>query len=158
MPKTSWWMSIAALWCVGLASARPARAEGAADIEVIYNIKPADPANPKTKGDAPQIETTVIGAPNLTADKFLLIDKSVKPPVEMKAVSKRGFLQGSETLAVAIVMLGWEQWIGNTSYRGEDDPTRVVGVLVLLQAALDKLNFKRGRSAGQRGHGDHVRH
>jgi hypothetical protein len=151
MSKTSWWMSIAALWCVCLASVRPARAEGSADIEVIYNIKPADPANPKTKGDAPQIETTVIGAPNLTADKFLLIDKSVKPPFEMKAVSKRGFLQGSETLAVAIVMLGWEQWIGNTSYRGEDDPTRVVGVLVPLQAALDKLNFKEAGPQGSVG-------
>jgi hypothetical protein len=146
-----WWMTIAAICCVGLVPARTARAEGAGDIEVIYTIKPPDPANPKTKDDAPQIETTVIGAPNLTADKFILIDKSVKPPFEMKAASKRGFLQGSETLAVAIVMLGWEQWIGNTSYRGEDDPTRVVGVLVPLQAALDKLNFKDAGPPGSVG-------
>jgi len=151
MSNTRWWMTIAAVCCVGLLSAATARAEGTADIEVQYTVKPPDPTNPKTKGDAPQIEVTVIGAPNLTADKFLLVDKTVKPPIEMKALSKRGFLQGTETLAVAIVMLGWEQWIGNTSYRGEDDPTRVVGVLVPLQAALDKLNFKEAGPAGSVG-------
>jgi hypothetical protein len=152
MSNKPWWMWVAAICCVGLVSARPARAEGGLEnVEIQYVIKTPDPTNPKIKDDAPQFEVTVIGAPNLTADKFLLIDKSVKPPFEMKASSKRGFLQGSETLAVAIVMLGWEQWIGNTSYRGEDDPTRVVGVLVPLQAALDKLNFKEAGPPGSVG-------
>jgi hypothetical protein len=150
MAKTRWWMTVAAMGCLALAFGRTARAEGS-DIEVIYTTKAPDPNNPKTKGDAPQVEVTVIGAPNLTADKFALIDKTAKPPIEMKALSKRGFLQGTETLAVAIVMLGWEQWIGNESYRAEDDPTRVKGVLVPLQAALDKLNFKDAGPPGSVG-------
>src|SRR5262249_9770813 len=103
MLNTRWWMTVAVICCVGLASARTARADGLTDVEVQYTVKPPDPANPKTKGDAPSIEVTVIGAQNLTADKFMLIDKTVKPTVEMKAASKRGFLQGTETLAVAIV-------------------------------------------------------
>jgi hypothetical protein len=146
-----WWMTVAAICCVALVSARTVSAEGTGDIEVQYTIKPPDPSNPKIKDDAPQIEATVIGAPNLTADKFLLIDKSVKPPVEMKATSKRGFLQGTETLAVAIVMLSWEMWVGNSSYREENDLTRVQGVLEPLKAALDKLNFKEAGPKGSIG-------
>jgi hypothetical protein len=121
------------------------------DIKVQYTIIPPDPKNPETRGDAPRIEVRVIGAPNLTANKFVLVDKSVRPPFEMKASSRRGFLQGSETLAVAIVMLGWEPWIGNTSYRDESDKTRVGGVLAPLQAALDRLNFKDAGPPGSVG-------
>jgi hypothetical protein len=132
-----------------LGGASTARADG--EVEVQFLIKPADPTNPKTKGDAPQIEATIIGAPNLTPDKFILVDKSAKPPVEIKAVSKRNFNQGTETLAVAIVMLGWEMWIGNTTFRPEGDLTREKGVLVDLQAALDKLNFKEAGPPGSVG-------
>ncbi len=152
MSNTRWWMTVVAICGVGLAGAGTARAQGSSDIEVQFTTKAPDPNNPKTKGDAPQVEATIIGAPNLTADKFILVDKSAKPvPVEMKAIAKRGFNQGSETLAVAIVMLGWEMWIGNSSYRSENDPTRVGGVLVELQAALDKLNFKDAGPPGSLG-------
>lgn len=151
MSNTRWWMTaVAAICCVGLGSVRTVRAQGA-DVEVQLTVKPPDPSNPKTKGDAPQIEATVIGAPNLTVDKFFLVDKSAKPPFEIKAASKRGFNQGTETLAVAIVMLGWEMWIGNTSYRPEGDLTREKGVLIDLQAALDKLNFKEAGPPGSVG-------
>lgn len=148
MSNTRWW-ALAALCCVGLLSARGARADGP-QIDVQYTVKPADANNPKTKGDAPQIEATVIGAPNLTPDKFSIVDKSTKPPVEMKAVAKRTFLQGNETLAVAIVMLAWEQWIGNTTYRGEDDAP-VKGVLQPLKEAMTSLKFKEAGPAGSVG-------
>lgn len=151
MPNTRRWMAIATLLCVGLAGAGTARAEGGADIEVLFSTKAPDPSNPKTKGDAPQVEATLIGAPNLAVDKFVLVDKSAKPPVEMKAIQKRGFQQGTETLAVAIVMLGWEMWIGNNTYRPEGDATREKGVLTELQAALDKLNFKDAGPPGSVG-------
>jgi hypothetical protein len=117
-------------------------------VEALYTIKPPDPKDPRTQGDAPQIEVTIVGAPNLPADQFLLVDKSAKPEVKMNAIAKRSFSQGAETLAVAIVMLGWEQWIGNSTYRSEQDPARERGVLIDLQAALDKLDFK---DAGPRG-------
>jgi len=142
MSRTCWWITAAVIGCVGLASARTSWAGPASDAEVLYTIKPPDATNPRTKGDAPQIEATVVGAPNLSADKFVLVDKSVTPPVQVKAVSRRAFHQGPDTLAVAIVILGWEMWIGNDGYRKKDDPTRVSGVLVPLQAALDKLKLK----------------
>jgi hypothetical protein len=148
--RGSRWLAIAALCCVGLAGAGTARAEGE-DIQVQLVPKVPDPNNPKTKGDAPQIEATVIGAANLPPDKFFLVDKLSKPPFEVKATSKRGFLQGSETLAVAIVMLGWEQWIGNTSYIPEDDPSRMEGVLKPLKEAMTSLKFKEAGPPGSVG-------
>ncbi|HWU86606.1 MAG TPA: FHA domain-containing protein [Kofleriaceae bacterium] len=150
MSNTRWWVAVAAMVCVGLAPLRTARAEG--DPEVQFTVKPPNANDPKTKGDAPQIEATVIGGANLTPDKFSIVDKSAKPtPIELKATAKRNFNQGTETLAVAIVMLGWEMWIGNTSYRPEGDLTREKGVLIDLQAALDKLNFKDAGPAGSVG-------
>ena len=142
MSSTRWWMTVAAIGCFGLASARTLRAEGTSNAEVLLTIKAPNPKDPKTKGNAPQIEATVIGAPNLTADKFTLLDKSAKSPVQMKALTRRPFNQGSDTLAVAIVMQGWEMWIGNDTYRSAKDPTRAAGMLTPLQAAIDKLDFK----------------
>lgn len=142
MSSTRWWMAIAAIGCFCLASARTLQAEGTSNADVILAIKAPDPKDPKTKGDAPRIEATVIGAPNLTADKFTLLDKSAKPPVQLKAIARRPYNQGSETLALAIVMQGRETWIGNDTYRSAKDPTRSAGVLTPLEAAVDKLDLK----------------
>jgi hypothetical protein len=53
-------------------------------------------------------------------------------------------------VAVAIVYSGWEQWIGNDDYLNEDDPTRVVGALKGIRAALDRAPFA-GLPAGSQG-------
>src|SRR5690349_24281 len=94
------WMAVIAMGWVAAAAA-----QSAADVEVEYTIKAPDPGNPKTKGDAPQIEATVIGAPTLPLDKLVLVDRSARPPVQIKAASRRAFNKGPDTLAVAIVML-----------------------------------------------------
>jgi FHA domain-containing protein len=130
---------------------RDARAEGSG-VEVLFTTKPI-PAT-ETKEDAvPMIEATIIGAPKLDADKFILFDTNQKPPVELKGVSKRNYNQGSETLAVVIVMSGWELWIGNDTEAGlpQEDPTRRAGVLTNLRAALDTLHFKDAGPAGSLG-------
>lgn len=150
MSSTRGWMAVAAIGWIGLASVGTLRAEDRRDVEVTYAIKPPDPG-PKTKDDAPQIEAIVIGAPNLPADRFVLVDKSARPPVQIKAVAKRGVQQGSETLALAVVMLGWEMWIGNETYRPEDDPTRVPGALKAVQRAIDKLDLKAAGPPGSVG-------
>ncbi len=123
-------------------------------IEVLYQTKIPDKNNPKGKDEVPTIDATVIGAPNTTMDKFVLIDKSAKPPVELKAIKMVDFKKGNEPLAIAIVMNGWEMWIGNDkevpSIR-EDDPSRYPGVLIELRTALDKLNFKDAGPPGSKG-------
>jgi len=154
----AWWVLGLAALCVGRSA--PALADGAdldsSKIEVLMQVHPPDKNNDKTKDDAPQLEVTVIGAPNFAAEKFTLHEDGAKIPVEMKAASKRDFAQGSETLAVAIVLYGWEQWIGNdkvpaTAAFPPDDPTRTPGVLDALEQALDSVKFKDAGPPGSLG-------
>jgi hypothetical protein len=123
----------------------------ASNIEVRMEVKPPDRNNPKTKDDAPQIEATVIGAPNLPGDKFTLREDGSKQPVELKPTSKREYAQGTEKLAIAIVMNGWEIWIGNDDVLPDGDPSRFPGVLKSLEAALDKVVFKDAGPPGSLG-------
>ena len=114
-------LGIAATW---LAMERPVAAEGST-IEVLLQVKPPDKNNPKTKDDAPQIEATVIGAPNLPSEKFTIREEGAKQPIELKPLSKRDYNQGTEKLAIAIVLNGWEIWIGNDDVLPEDDPSQI---------------------------------
>jgi hypothetical protein len=123
----------------------------ASNIEVRMEVKPPDRNNPKTKDDAPQIEATVIGAPNLPGEKFTLREDGSKQPVELKPMSKREYAQGTEKLAIAIVMNGWEIWIGNDDVLPDGDPSRFPGVLKSLEAALDKVSFKDAGPPGSLG-------
>jgi FHA domain-containing protein len=123
----------------------------ASPVEVRLEVKPPDHNNPKTKDDAPQIEATVIGAPNLPAEKFTLREEGAKQPVELKPTSYRPYTQGTEKLAIAIVMNGWEIWIGNDDILPEGDPSRFPGVLKSLEAALDKVSFKDAGPTGSLG-------
>ncbi|MGH9884536.1 MAG: FHA domain-containing protein [bacterium] len=140
-------LGIAGAW---LASEHLVFAEGS-NIEVLLQVKPPDRNNPKTKDDAPQIEATIIGAANLPSDKFTLREEGAKQPIEIKPLSKREYNQGTEKLAIAIVLNGWEIWIGNDDVLPEDDPSRYPGVLKSLEAALDKVNFKDAGPAGSVG-------
>ncbi|HET9622640.1 MAG TPA: FHA domain-containing protein [Kofleriaceae bacterium] len=142
-----WVVVAAAAWLV---APTPALADGSS-IEVLMQVKPPDRLNPKTKDDAPQIEATVIGAPNLPAEKFTLREEGAKAPIELHATQKREYNQGNEKLAVAIVMNGWEIWIGNDKILPEDDPSRYPGVLESLEQALDKVDFKSAGPPGSLG-------
>lgn len=133
------------------ASTRAAHAD-ASTIEVQMAVKAPDKNDPKKKDDAPQIEVTVIGAPNLPAEKFSLRDASkAAAGIELKPASKRDFIQGTETVAIAIVLEGWEIWIGNDDLLPEDDPSRYPGVLKALEQALDRVNFKDAGPKGSKG-------
>jgi hypothetical protein len=144
------WLLLLGIVVTWLATARQVHADDST-IEVLLQVKPPDKNNPKTKDDAPQIEATVIGAPNLPNEKFTLRDEGAKQPIEIKPTSKREYNQGTEKLALAIVMNGWEIWIGNDDVLPEGDPSRFPGVLKGLAAALDKVQFKDAGPAGSVG-------
>jgi hypothetical protein len=143
-----WLVVVAATAC--LAMPGMVRAD-ASNVEVRLEVKPPDRNNPKTKDDPPQIEATVVAAPNLPGEKFTLREDGAKLPVELKPTSKREYTQGTEKLAIAIVMNGWEIWIGNDQVLPEGDPSRFPGVLVDLESALDKLQFKEAGPPGSVG-------
>jgi hypothetical protein len=108
-------------------------------LEVAFTTKPAAGAAP------PTIEATVIGAPNQPMEAFTLLDNSAKPAVALKPSKMLGSRQGHEPIAFAVVMSGWELWIGNDKEVPaitQDDPSRYSGILLMLRAAFDKADFK----------------
>ncbi|MGE0546809.1 MAG: FHA domain-containing protein [Kofleriaceae bacterium] len=130
--------------------ARPARADG--QIEVFLQVKPPDPQDPKAKAAAPTIEATIVGGPNLTADKFSLIEPSAKTPIELKPLGPlRPYTAGTETIAIAIVFNGQEVWIGNDDIEPEDSAARYLGILKNLKLALQSVPFANAGPPGSKG-------
>ncbi|HPH69790.1 MAG TPA: hypothetical protein PLF40_28760, partial [Kofleriaceae bacterium] len=109
--------------------------------QVQFQVKPPDPKDPKRKGMAPEIEATIIGAGAGTpADKFSLTQTDAKTPIPpIKASGVRPYTQGSETIAIAVLIEGHNIWIGNDTYTPEGD-SRYEGALTKLAPVIDKLN------------------
>lgn len=123
-------------------------------VEVLWEVTTPDPTDPKQADDVPMLKATVIGAPNQPMEKFILVDKSAKPPIELKASKVTPFLKSNEKVAVAIVMLGWEPWIGNDKEvpeLPEGDSSRMTGVLMDLRTSLDRLKFQESGPPGSLG-------
>jgi hypothetical protein len=113
-------------------------------------INPADPNDPKTKGDAPSIVATIIGGQNVPMDKFSIAANGNKTPVSLKATNLRPYTEGKETLAIALVINGQEIWIGNEDVEPED-AKKSPGVLKNLEAAIDKLELGKAGPPGSQG-------
>ena len=138
--------------CFGLSS----YAAGEGTIEVKFQTKLPDPADPSSKDQPPIVEATVIGAAGAPVEKFVLVDKSVKPNVEIKATKLVPFTKGNEKIAIAIVLCGTELWIGNDEVpelrQGDTpDPSITPGVLKDLKTAVDKLKFGEAGPPGSFG-------
>ena len=123
---------------------------GGGQVEVFLQVKSQEPGT-ATANDAPMIEATVVGGANLPVEKFLLTEPTMKPPVIIKASSKRDFTAGSETIAVALVINGQEVWIGNDDIEAEDSPSRYLGILKNLKTALQEVPFATAGPAGSKG-------
>ena len=154
-------LSLCAAVVVAFAPLQPAFADsgggGASDGPEVYFQVKTDPKDVDHE-KPPEIEATIIHAPNTTLDKFVIYEPSSKVPVQLKATSMHNYVEGNETVAVAIVMLGWEMWIGNDQVK-EDDPgklqlleqSRAPGVLNDLEKALDEVKFGESGPPGSVG-------
>jgi hypothetical protein len=123
----------------------------AQNVEVYLQVKPADPADPKQRGKAPQIEATIVGGAKTTVDKFSLSTNGPNgQKVTMKAEKLREYSEGTETIAIGLVINGQEIWIGNEEI--EPDPNaQYQGVLKNLEAAIDKLQLGNAGPPGSKG-------
>ncbi|HEY5927193.1 MAG TPA: FHA domain-containing protein [Kofleriaceae bacterium] len=126
---------------------RSAHGEGGG---VILQVKPADPADPKRKGKAPQIEATIVSGPNVPAEKLTLSTSHKNQKITMKAEKTRPYAEGTETLAVALVIMGQEIWIGNDDYE-QDENAKYAGVIKNLSQAVDKLQLANAGPTGSKG-------
>jgi len=120
------------------------------NVEVYLQVKPADPADPKQRGKAPTIEATVVGGAKTTVDKFTLSTTNGGQKVTMKADKLREYTEGTEAIAIALVINGQEIWIGNEEI--EPDPNaQYQGVLKNLEGAIDKLQLGSAGPPGSKG-------
>ena len=137
----------AACALVVLAAAPRAHAD---DIEVRLSVKEPDRSIPKNKKIAPQIEATIINGPNTPIEKIALFEPGSKTPVTLKALSKRGYTEGTDTLAIALVISGQKIWIGNDEVE-PDESARYEGVLKNLSSAIDRLKLSEAGPPGSKG-------
>jgi hypothetical protein len=125
-------------------------AHAQATVEVYLQVKPADPSDPKQRGKAPQLEATVIGGPKVPIEKFSIATTKGNQKVTMKADKLREYSEGTETIAIALVINGQEVWIGNDDYE-QDENAKYSGVLKNLEQAIDKLQLGNAGPAGSKG-------
>ncbi len=123
---------------------------GGGSIEIQLSTKAQDP-NGKTKDDAPTIEATIIGGPNVPLDQFTISEANAKVPLSIKASGKHDYNQGTDTVAIALVINGQEIWIGNDDIVEESNPSRYLGVLKGLKTALQNVPFSTAGPAGSMG-------
>ena len=123
---------------------------GGGNVEVELTAKGQDP-NGKYKEDAPYIEATIIGGQNVGLDQFTIKEANAKLPISIKASNKRDFLQGNETVAIALVINGQEVWVGNDDIEDKDSPSLYPGILKDLKIALQNVPFATAGPTGSKG-------
>lgn len=117
---------------------------------VHLQTKAQDQSNPKTRGLAPMIEATIQNGPNTPIDKITITEVGAKNPVTIKAVSKREYTEGTDTIAIALVINGQEIWIGNEEVE-PDASAQYAGALKNLVGAIDALKLGEAGPAGSKG-------
>jgi len=147
-------ISILLLFFTTLFGARATYAQpkdsGGSSVEVVLQVKPPDPANPKERNKAPEIEATIIGGQKTTMDKLTLSTTNAGQKVTMRASKVREYTEGKETIAIALVINGQEIWIGNEDYE-QDENAKYNGVLKNLSQAIDKLQLGNAGPQGSKG-------
>jgi FHA domain len=123
---------------------------GGGTAEVFLTVRAADQKDPKQAGRAPMIEATVVGGQKTTLDKFSLSTTNQNQKVVMHATKLRDYIDGTETIAIALVINGQEIWIGNEDVETDANAT-YPGVLKNLEAAIDKLSLGTAGPNGSKG-------
>lgn len=123
---------------------------GGGQAEVFLSVKAPDQKDPKQAGKPPMIEATIVGGPKTTLDKFSISTTNQNQKVTMKASKLRDYVDGTETIAIALVINGQEIWIGNDDVE-QDENAKYAGVLKNLEAAIDKLQLGGAGPAGSKG-------
>ena len=131
-----------------------------AEVQVRLAVKTHD--DPKRAGQAPDIDATIIGGrAGVPLEKVSLSQSDAKVPFSMKATALKKYSEGTETIAVVVLVEGHEVWMGNETY-ADNDADKYIGVFSKLVAGLDPIS-KFGPPGSQGalivyGQGMEVRH
>jgi hypothetical protein len=132
---------------LALVAARIAHAEGEAPQ---FSVRVPDAKDPKQKGMAPSLEVTVANQPKVTVDKYTLSATNKNVKVTLKAEKLKEYVEGTETMGIALVISGQKVWIGTDDYAA-DESLKYEGVLKNLEAAIDKLQLGTVFPVGSKG-------
>jgi len=141
---------LATVWLIS-GTVRADNAPPSGNAEVYMTVHNVDQKDPKQKGKAPGIDVTVVGGPTLTVDKFSLSTTNKGIKVTMKAEKLRPYTEGTETIAIALVINGQMIWIGSDEIPDLDDNSKYPGVLKNLEQAIDKLQLGNAGPPGSKG-------
>ncbi len=119
-------------------------------VEVYAQVRAPDPRDPKQANKAPSLDLTVIGGSKVPLEKFALSTTNQGQRVTLKPEKLREYTEGTETIAIALVINGQEIWVGNDEYE-VDENAKYPGVLKNLEAAIDKLQLGGAGPPGSKG-------
>jgi hypothetical protein len=106
--------------------------------EVYLEVKDTQP---------PSLQATVVDAPRLPANLFTLRPSGDPNAPPIHPLTVRTFADGTEPIAVALVMCGQELFVGNDQFETDENAT-YLGVLMPLEHGLDTLGLSRIGPAG----------
>ena len=112
------------------------------NVEIYLDIGP--PAG----SAAPELRATVIGGPKLPLSQIRLVDER---GVSIGASSLREYKDGSEPIAVALVIAGSEYMMGNDDMVSPDDPSMMHGYNSALRRGLFELDLAHAMPRGSQG-------
>lgn len=119
-------------------------------VEVYAQVRVPDSRDPKQARKAPSLDVTVIGGAKVPLEKFSLSTINQGQKVSLKPEKLREYTEGTETIAIALVINGQEIWVGNDDYE-TDENAKYAGVLKNLEAAIDKLQLGSAGPPGSKG-------
>jgi len=119
-------------------------------VEVYAQVRAPDPHDPKLANKAPSLDVTVIGGAKVPLEKFALSTTNQGQKVTLRPDKLREYTEGTETIAIALVINGQEIWVGNDDYE-TDENAKYPGVLKNLEAAIDKLQLGSAGPPGSKG-------
>ncbi len=115
------------------------------DVEIHMAVKAS--ADPKA---APEIEATIIGARRTALEQWWLSTTIGHRKVTVPASRVRSYAEGTETIAIALVVQGQEAWIGNDEYE-TTRRARYQGALNGLAYGIDLLHLGQIGPPGSKG-------
>lgn len=142
-------IAVAGVWLGGSVSGLD-RAHADSVVEVYAQVRVPDPRDPKQARKAPALDVTVIGGAKVPIEKFSLSTTNQGQKVTVRPEKLREYTEGTETIAIALVINGQEIWVGNDDYE-TDENAKYSGVLKNLEAAIDKLQLGNAGPPGSKG-------
>lgn len=130
----------ATLLVMGLVAALAGPARAQVDVTLTIKEPPKEAEKGAAKNPPPTFRAAIVGAvPGLAAEQFILRQEDVDTPISVAAEKVQTYTESDDKMALVVLIQGDERWMGNETYRDEEDPDRQEGAYTGIGPALDAL-------------------